>query len=58
MDSTVEPLTSHDIRNLVRPDHVHRRACTDAAIYMTSFYNKGVLVHDDGDSVAARDEAA
>jgi phenylpropionate dioxygenase-like ring-hydroxylating dioxygenase large terminal subunit len=33
MDSTVEPLTAHDIRNLVRPDRVHRRAYADAAVF-------------------------
>jgi phenylpropionate dioxygenase-like ring-hydroxylating dioxygenase large terminal subunit len=33
MDNTVEPLTVHDIRSLVRPDHVHRRAYADAAVF-------------------------
>jgi len=30
---TVEPLSSHDIRSLVRPDHVHRRAYADPAVF-------------------------
>src|SRR5882757_2793007 len=33
MDSTLEPLTTDDIRGLVRPDHVHRRAYADAAVF-------------------------
>jgi phenylpropionate dioxygenase-like ring-hydroxylating dioxygenase large terminal subunit len=33
MDSTIEPLTTDDIRGLVRPDHVHRRAYADAAVF-------------------------
>jgi phenylpropionate dioxygenase-like ring-hydroxylating dioxygenase large terminal subunit len=30
---TVEPLSSHDIRGLVRRDHVHRRAYADPAVF-------------------------
>jgi phenylpropionate dioxygenase-like ring-hydroxylating dioxygenase large terminal subunit len=33
MDATVEPLTADDIRGLVRPDHVHRRAYADPAVF-------------------------
>jgi phenylpropionate dioxygenase-like ring-hydroxylating dioxygenase large terminal subunit len=38
MDSTIESLTGvsltgHDIRSLVRPDHVHRRAYADPAVF-------------------------
>jgi phenylpropionate dioxygenase-like ring-hydroxylating dioxygenase large terminal subunit len=33
MDAAVEPLTADDIRGLVRPDHVHRRAYADPAVF-------------------------
>jgi phenylpropionate dioxygenase-like ring-hydroxylating dioxygenase large terminal subunit len=33
MEPTPPPLTSDDIRSLVRPDHVHRRAYADPAIF-------------------------
>ena len=33
MEQPATPLTSDDIRSLVRPDHVHRRAYADAAVF-------------------------
>jgi phenylpropionate dioxygenase-like ring-hydroxylating dioxygenase large terminal subunit len=33
MDAAAEPLTADDIRGLVRPDHVHRRAYADPAVF-------------------------
>ena len=33
MSSMTETLTAHDIRGLVRPDHVHRRAYADPAVF-------------------------
>jgi phenylpropionate dioxygenase-like ring-hydroxylating dioxygenase large terminal subunit len=33
MEQATTPLTSDDIRSLVRPDHVHRRAYADAAVF-------------------------
>jgi phenylpropionate dioxygenase-like ring-hydroxylating dioxygenase large terminal subunit len=33
MERSAAPLTSDDIRSLVRPDHVHRRAYADAAVF-------------------------
>jgi phenylpropionate dioxygenase-like ring-hydroxylating dioxygenase large terminal subunit len=33
MSSTIETLTAPDLRSLVRPDHVHRRAYADAAVF-------------------------
>src|SRR5258708_33948678 len=33
MEQPATPLTSDDIRSLVRPDHVHRRAYADADVF-------------------------
>ena len=33
MEQSASPLTSDEIRSLVRPDHVHRRAYADAAVF-------------------------